>query len=188
MENENTLYTVTVYSENQVGLLSAITSIFTRRSINIWSLTVSASSIKDVHKFTIATYATPEKIKAVVKQIEKRVDVIKAFYYTNDEIHYREIALYKIGTEKLLEFNLLESILHKHHARIIEMNKTYTILQKTGHCDDTLALYEDLSKIGEVLQFVRSGRVAVTKGDHELVDEFLAEREIERLAIENRKQ
>jgi len=188
MENETVLYTVTVYSENQVGLLSAISSIFTRRSINIWSLTVSASSIKDVHKFTIATYATPEKIKAVVNQIEKRVDVIKAFYYTNDQILYREIALYKIGTEKLLEFNLLEGILHKHHARILEMNKTYTVLQKTGHCEDTLSLYQDLSKIGEVLQFVRSGRVAVTKDDHELVDEFLAEREVERIALERKNQ
>ena len=107
MENEITLYTVTVYSENQVGLLSAISSIFTRRSISIWSLTVSASSIEGVHKFTITTHTTLPKIQAVVKQIEKRVDVIKAFYYTNDQIIHREVALYKVETDMLLESNKL---------------------------------------------------------------------------------
>ncbi|MCR5003258.1 MAG: acetolactate synthase small subunit [Bacteroidales bacterium] len=187
MENENTLYTVTVYTENQVGLLSAISSIFTRRSLNIWSLTVSASSIKDVHKFTITTHTTSEKIAAVVKQLEKRVDVIKAFFYTNDDIVYREVALYKVETCNLLESNALEDLLLKFNARILEMNKVFTVLQKTGHCEDTVALYEALKKLGPVLQFTRSGRVAVTKGDHELVDEFLAEREIERKKIEMNK-
>lgn len=189
MENETTLYTVTVYSENQVGLLSAISSIFTRRSINIWSLTASASSIEGVHKFTITTHTTKENISAVVKQIEKRVDVIKAFFYTNDEIIYREVALYKVETENLLESNALETLLSKHHARIVEMNKHFTVVQRTGHCEDTLELYKALSKIGKVLQFVRSGRVAVTLSDHELVDEFIAEREAERLRMQaNRNQ
>ena len=187
MENEVTLYTVTVYSENQVGLLSAISSIFTRRSINIWSLTVSASSIEGVHKFTITTHTTPEKIQAVVKQVEKRVDVIKAFYYTNEDIVYREVALYKVETEPLLENNLLESIISHHHARIVEMNRLFTVIQKTGHCEDILELYKDLNSIGKVLQFVRSGRVAVTRGDHELVDEFLIEREAERKRLEMNK-
>jgi len=180
MENEISLYTVTVYSENQVGLLSAISSIFTRRSINIWSLTVSASSIENVHKFTIATHTTKTKIEAVVKQIEKRVDVIKAFYYENDEIVYREVALYKVPTSILLESNNIEQIISKHHARIIEMNNNFTVVQKTGHCEDTLQLYKDLSELGNVLQFVRSGRIAVTRSEHEFVDEFLAKREAQR--------
>ncbi|MCQ2147928.1 MAG: acetolactate synthase small subunit [Bacteroidales bacterium] len=184
MEMEkDTMYTVTVYSENQVGLLSAISSIFTRRSLNIWSLTVSASSTPGVHKFTIASETTEDRISAVVKQIERRVDVIKAFYYKNDEIVYREIALYKVETAPLLESNALESLISKHHARIIEMNNNFTVLQKTGHCEDTLELYNDLKNMGKVLQFVRSGRVAVTKSDHEFVDEFLAEREEERKRI-----
>ena len=185
MENEITLYTVTVYSENQVGLLSAISSIFTRRSISIWSLTVSASSIEGVHKFTITTHTTLPKIQAVVKQIEKRVDVIKAFYYTNDQIIHREVALYKAETDMLLESNKLESLINRHHPRILEMNKKFTVIEKTGHCDETLQLYEDLSKMGKVLQFVRSGRVAVTLDEHEFVDEFLAGREIVRKQIEN---
>lgn len=176
MASDNEMYTVTVYSENQVGLLSAISSIYTRRSINIWSLSASASSIEGVHKITISSRSSRKKIDAVVAQIEKRVDVIKAFVYSNDEIIYREVALYKVETDPLLDDNALEGIVSKHHARIIEMNRTYTVLQKTGHCDETMTLYKDLMRISNVLQFTRSGRVAVTRSDHELVDEFLSRR------------
>ena len=83
-EEEITLYTVTVYSENQVGLLNQVSIIFTRRNLNIWSLSVSASAIEGVHKFTITSRTTKSQIEKVVKQIEKRIDVLKAFYYTNE--------------------------------------------------------------------------------------------------------
>ncbi|MCF0175415.1 MAG: acetolactate synthase small subunit [Bacteroidales bacterium] len=182
---EDKLYTVTVYSENQVGLLSAISSIFTRRSINIWSLSVSASSIPGVHKFTIATRTFLPKIQAVVKQIEKRIDVIKAFYYTNEDIVYRELALYKVNTEKLLENSRVEEIISRYNAMIVEMNTHFTVLQMTGHCDETMELCDALRSVTDVYQFVRSGRVAVTRADREYVDEFLEERELVRRSIEN---
>ena len=77
---DKTLYTVTVYSENQVGLLNQISIIFTRRRLNIESLSVSASAIEGVHKFTITTWSDLDTIIKVVKQIEKKIDVLKAFY------------------------------------------------------------------------------------------------------------
>ena len=94
---DKTLYTVTVYSENQVGLLNQISIIFTRRRLNIESLSVSASAIEGVHKFTITTWSDLDTIIKVVKQIEKKIDVLKAFYYTDDEIVYQEVALYKVA-------------------------------------------------------------------------------------------
>ena len=75
------LYTVTAYSENQVGLLNQIATIFTRRRLNIESLSVSASAIEGVHKFTITTYSDEETVSKLVKQIEKKVDVLRSFYY-----------------------------------------------------------------------------------------------------------
>jgi acetolactate synthase I/III small subunit len=80
------LYTVTVYTENMVGLLNQIAIIFTRRHINIETLTVSKSSLPGIHKFTITVETDAELIGKVIKQIEKRIDVLKAFYYTNDEV------------------------------------------------------------------------------------------------------
>ena len=99
---EQTLYTITVFTENRVGLLNQISIIFTRRKINIESLSVSPSSIKGVHKFTITAYTDLDTIQKLTKQIEKRIDVLRAYFYTDDEIVYQEIALFKVPTEKLL--------------------------------------------------------------------------------------
>ena len=67
---ETKLYTVTVFSENTVGLLNQITIIFTRRALNIETLSVSPSALKGIHKFTITLYTTKEIVEKVVKQID----------------------------------------------------------------------------------------------------------------------
>jgi len=92
-------YTVTVFSENHIGLLNRITIIFTRRHINIESLTVSSTEIRGIHRFTIVIEQTEEEVIKVVSQIEKLPDVLRAEWYLNDELIYREIALYKLKIE-----------------------------------------------------------------------------------------
>ena len=171
-----TLYTVTVYSENQVGLLNQISIIFTRRQLNIESLSVSGSAIEGVHKFTITTYSDRETMEKLVKQIEKRIDVLRAFFYTDDEIIFQEVALYKVPTDKLLDDRSIEDLIRKHNARILEVNRTYTVIEKSGHPDETQSLFEELSRY-DVMQFVRSGRVAITKSTVEHVSIFLQEQQ-----------
>ena len=173
---QQTLYTVTVYSENQVGLLNQISFIFTRRQPNIESLSVSGSAIEGVHKFTITTYSDRETMEKLVKQIEKRIDVLRAFFYTDDEIIFQEVALYKVPTDKLLDDRSIEDLIRKHNARILEVNRTYTVIEKSGHPDETQSLFEELSRY-DVMQFVRSGRVAITKSTVEHVSIFLQEQQ-----------
>ncbi|MDR0972498.1 MAG: acetolactate synthase small subunit [Prevotellaceae bacterium] len=163
---EKKLYTLIVHSENIAGILNQVTTIFTRRQLNIESLNVSASSIKGIHKYTITTCTDEETIIKVTKQIEKRIDVVKANYFTDEQIIFREIALYKIPTAELLASNRIESIISQHNARILEVNETYTVLQKSGTSEETAALYYDLAEI-KISQFVRSGRVAITKSHSE---------------------
>ncbi len=171
---EKQLFTVTVFSENQVGLLNQISIIYTRRCLNIESLSVSPSSIEGVHKFTITTWSDRETMEKVVKQIEKRIDVLKSFLYTDDEIVYQEIALYKVPTARLLDETKLEVIIRRHNARILEITSDYTVIEKTGHSDETEALFEEL-KHYDIRQFVRSGRVAITKSPLEYVTMFIEE-------------
>ena len=173
---QQTLYTVTVYSENQVGLLNQISIIFTRRQLNIESLSVSGSAIEGVHKFTITTYSDRETMEKLVKQIEKRIDVLRAFFYTDDEIIFQEVALYKVPTDQLLDDRSIEDLIRKHNARILEVNRTYTVIEKSGHPDETQSLFEELSRY-DVMQFVRSGRVAITKSTVEHVSLFLQEQQ-----------
>ena len=149
---DKTLYTIIVHSENFAGLLNQVTAVFTRRQINIESLNVSASSIKGVHKYTITAWTDKDTIEKVTKQITKKIDVLQAHYFTDDEIYQHEIALYKV-------------------------NSVFSIVEKNGMSEEITNLYEELSALECVLQFVRSGRVAITTSCFERVNEYLADRE-----------
>ncbi|MFA6780215.1 MAG: acetolactate synthase small subunit [Paludibacteraceae bacterium] len=176
MENENIkLYTVTVFSENRVGLLNQITIIFTRRRLNIETLSVSPSALKGIHKFTITTYSDADTIEKVVKQIDKRVDIIKAFFNTDEDLVYQEIALYKIATDQLLNLGSFEEMIRNYNIRILEINDTCVVLEKTGHYEETQSLFSELSQKVNVLQFIRSGRVAINKSKIERLSDVLAE-------------
>lgn len=170
---EKTLYTITVFSENTVGLLGQITIIFTRRALNIETLSVSPSAIKGIHKFTITVFTTQDVVEKVVKQIDKRIDILKAYYNTDDDLVHQEIALYKVPTDKLLEMGSFEEIIRKYHIRILDMNTDFVVLQKAGHYAETQQMFEELSETIGVLQFIRSGRVAITKSKVERLTDML---------------
>lgn len=177
-------YTITAFSENHIGLLNRITIIFTRRLVNIESLTVSQSAIKGIHKFTIVVFEDEDRVKKVVSQIEKQVEVLKAFYHPDHDIVHQEIALYKVPTEELLKSNTLEQTIRRYNARILEVMPEYTVIEKTGHKEETQELFDQLSEYG-VKQFTRSGRVAVTKLNEELLSNYLREVEANEIAMQN---
>jgi len=176
---ETTLYTVTVYTENMVGLLNQIAIIFTKRHINIESLTVSKSSLPGIHKFTITVEADKDQIVKVVRQIEKRIDVLKAYVYTDEDVIFQEVALYKIPTDSLLDNPEIEMLMRNSNARIIEVNRTYAVIELSGNTDDTQHLFDELNKY-KVSQFVRSGRVAITRSTQERLSDYLIEIEKKR--------
>ena len=161
------LYTVIIFSENTVGLLNQITIIFTRRQLNIETLSVSPSAIRGIHKFTITTFADED-------MIDKRVDILKAYYNTDEDLVFQEIALYKLSTDLFLKMGTVEELIRKYNARILEMNETCVVLEKSGHYDETQALFRELSDSIGVLQFIRSGRIAITKSKVERLSDMLS--------------
>lgn len=168
------LYTVIIFSENSVGLLNQITVIFTRRQLNIETLSVSPSAIKGVHKFTITTFATEDMMDKVVKQIDKRVDILKAYYNTDEDLVHQEIALYKLSTEAFIKMKGVEDMVRRYNARVLEINEDIVVLEKTGHYAETQALFNELSETIGVLQFIRSGRIAITKSKVERLSDMLS--------------
>ncbi|WP_304218586.1 acetolactate synthase small subunit [Phocaeicola plebeius] len=177
MNSNKTLYTIIVHSENIAGILNQITAVFTRRQINIESLNVSASSIKGVHKYTITCWTTPNVIDKVVTQIEKKIDVIQAHYFTDKEIFQREVAMYKVATPEFQANPEASKVIRRYSAHIVEVNPTFSIVEMVGMSDDITSLYQELKQLNCVLQFVRSGRIAVSTSCFERVNEYLAHRE-----------
>ena len=171
------LYTLLVYSENIAGILNQITAVFTRRQVNIESLNVSASSIKDIHKYTITAWSDEEQIIKITKQIEKKIDVVKANYYVDTELFIHEIALYKISTPILLENPEISRTSRKHNARMMEVNPTYSTVLLAGLTDEIVDLYKQLDDFGCLLQYTRSGRIAVTRSHEELVSDLIKDAE-----------
>lgn len=155
-------FTLTIFCENKTGLLSRVVSVITRRHYNIESLTGSPSAIEGIFRFTIVVNVSHEQVRKLVGQIEKQIDVLKVFYYTNEEIIYQEVALYKIPIEVFYGSNSVEKIVRKHNARVLAIEKEYIVIEKTGHLQDTEDLLNEFKKLG-IFEFVRSGRVAIVK-------------------------
>ena len=178
MEQDTTkLYTFLIYSENVPGLLSQISAVFTRRQVNIESLNVCASSTPGAHKYTITAYCDEHTAQMLTAQIEKRIEVMQANYYTDDEVFINETALFKISTPIMLKNRDVSRKVRFHDARIVEVNSTYAVVEKTGITKDILSLFDELQKLECVLQFVRSGRIGITKSRTEPLDTFLSARE-----------
>ena len=155
-------YNISVFTENSVGMLNRITIIFTRRHINIESITASESEIDGIHRYTIVVKEPKEVVRKVVSQIEKQIEVVKAFYHADDEVVYQEIALYKLPTKMIASGGDAERIVRAHHARILTIESDFTILEKTGYPEEIKDLFNELKPFG-LLEFVRSGRVAISK-------------------------
>ncbi|MDR1672897.1 MAG: acetolactate synthase small subunit [Bacteroidales bacterium] len=179
MENK-ILYTVTIFSENTVGLLNQVTAVFTRRQLNIETLSVSPSAIEGIHKFTITAFSDRETIEKVVLSIDKKVDVLKSYYNTDEELIHQEIAMYKLSTPEFLQQVSVEQFIRKHSAIILDINQDTLVIEKTGHYGETQALFNELNEKVRVLQFIRSGRIAITRSKTERLSDMLAEIEEKR--------
>jgi len=167
-------YTITVYTENHIGLLNRIAIIFSRRKINIDSLNTSPSEIPGIHRFNIVIDETEDVIQKLVRQIEKQVEVLKAYYNTNEEIIWQEMALYKVPTSEIAEKALVERLLREHGANAVVIRNDYTVFETTGHREETEKLIKVLEPFG-LIEFVRSARIAIiknSKGFHEKLQEF----------------
>ena len=172
-----TLYTLIIYSENYAGILNQITAVFTRRQVNIESLNVCASSTPGVHKYTITCYCKREMAEMLCKQIERKIDVLQANCFVDDEIFILETSLLKLSTPMVLADKEISRIVRRYAARIVEVNPTFTTVEKTGITDDILNFFRELNSLDCVLQFVRSGRIAITKSCIERLDAYLTKRE-----------
>jgi len=155
-------FTVSILSDDKPGLLNHVTIIFTRRKLNISAINVSETEVEGVSRYTIVVSTTRNKVEKVVKQIRKLVEVLGAFVYEEEEIYYQEIALYKVPTKSFLNNNKIESLVRNNGARILVIEAEHIVIEKTGHKIETSAMLEKLKPYG-VLEFVRSGRVAISK-------------------------
>lgn len=167
-------YTITVYTENSIGMISRIAIIFSRRKINIESLNTSPSEVHGIHRFTIVITESEEVVRKLCRQIEKQVEVLKAYYNTNDEVIWQEQALYKVPTSVVAEKAPIERLLRKYGAHAVVIRNDYTVFETVGHREEIDKLTEALAEYN-LIEFVRSARIAIIKdseGFHKKLKQF----------------
>ena len=186
-------FTITVYTENQVGLINRIAIIFSRRKINIESLNTSPSEVEGIHRFTILINETEDVVKKLVRQLEKQVEILRAFYNTDEEVIWQEMALYKVTTNEVIDNLKVERLLREFGARAVAIRQDYTVFETTGHREEIDRLVKKFEPHG-LIEFVRSARIAIIKdsngfhgrlkdfeykdpGEEVMENEFLSENE-----------
>ncbi|MDX5583731.1 MAG: acetolactate synthase small subunit [Aureibaculum sp.] len=158
---EKQIYTISIYTENNIGILNRLSAIFLKRHINIESMTVSKSEIENVHRFTFVVKMTENNIRKIIGQLQKQIEVIKAYYHTEDEIIYHETALFKISAEHLYDEKIQDKLKFR-RAHIIAITENYFVIEASGLKIDIDRMYNKLKPYG-LMQFVRSGRIAISR-------------------------
>lgn len=169
-----TQFTLSVFTENVIGMITRLSVILTRRQIEIESITACECEVEGICRYTIVVSCSEEQAKKIAKQMEKQVEVFMAFAHPNEETVFREIALYKLPLEKLN--GKLELILRKHNASVVALEPSFAIVEKTGHEEEVAELFHELKNFG-VLEYARSGRVAISKPMKPLIN-YLNEKEM----------
>jgi len=154
-------YIVIAFTENQIGVLNRITALYLRRKINIESLKVSESSIKGISMFVISAFTTQEIIEKLVRQLRNIIEVIQVEYYSDDELITQEIALYKISSKIVRESGTVDMLIRSWNARIIEMNPSFVVVEKTGTREEIENLRAELESRKILQEFTRSGSVVL---------------------------
>lgn len=166
-------YIITVFTENRVGVLGRITSIFTRRKINIESLKVSETPVKGISMFTIHAFTTEDTACRILSGIERIIEVLRADRYRADELTMQQIALYKVSPELFKGGG--EACLREHQARVVEIDPDYVVLERTGTGEEIDDLRNYLSERGMLLQFTHSENIVlhdatVEDALHDMID------------------
>lgn len=167
-------YTITIYTENAVGMIGRISNIFSRRKINIESLNTSPSEVDGIHRFTILITESEEVVAKLCRQIEKQVEVLKTYHNTNDELIWQEQALYKVPTSVVNEKVYAERLLREYGATAVVIRPDYIVFETAGHREEIDKLTQELTKYG-LIEFVRGARIAIIKdsaGFHEKLKQF----------------
>ena len=148
--------TFRVWAINRPGVLLRLTTMFTRRKVNIESLTVSQTAQQELSHFTILVKMEWQEVEKLARKIQEIVDVKRVAISKDNEIHYRDIALYRIDPK---ERERAFALAFEFRARLVEDAEEFLLFEKSGEEKEIDTLHSRFSPLG-LLEFVRSGRVA----------------------------
>ncbi len=156
-------HTISVLVENQAGVLARIAGLFARRGFNIDSLAVGVTDDERVSRITIVADGDDYTLEQIEKQLNKLIDVIKVKTLQSDSIVSRELVLIKVGCTAKQRAEIM-SIVEIANGKISDISQN-TMTIELSDSKENLRNYEELLRPYGIKEIVRTGTIALQKGD-----------------------
>ncbi len=159
-------HTISVLVENNFGVLSRVSGLFSGRGYNIFSLTVSPTHDPKISKMTIITKGDDAIIEQIDKQLNKLVEVIKVIDLTGENFIEREMVLVKVATTPANRSDIVQ-IVELFNGQIITVHSNELGMEISGtprQIDNFIELVRDYG----IIEIARSGRVAISENEGSL--------------------
>ncbi len=156
------LYTISAFTENSPGVLHRLVTTFTKRKVNIESLTVSETERHGVSRFTISVLVDEDLIKTIVKQIDRIIEVREVFAFRDEDLIFKELAFIRVSAGSAADKIKIEEDARRYGARVIQAEEDSVVVEATGRADQIKLLYGTLEPHG-IEEFIQSGRIAICK-------------------------
>lgn len=156
-------HTLSVYVNNQPGVLARIAQVFSRRAYNIDSLVVSRGRDAAFSRMTIGVSGDPTILDQIIKQVNKLIDVIHCYEHTEGDAVMKELVLIKVVCDPAQRTEILQIVDH-FGGKTVDMTETSIITMITGDTDKVDAAMRLLSSY-EIIETVRTGKVVMARGE-----------------------
>lgn len=157
-----TKHTISILVENESGVLTRVTSLFSGRGYNIESLCVAETLDPTVSKMTIVTSGNEAVIEQIVKQLNKLVSTIKVVDLTESKFIDRELALVKVNAEEKHRAEILR-IVDIFRGKVVDVGTKTLVVEVTGDEEKIDAIVNLLRPMG-IKDIARTGRIAMARG------------------------
>lgn len=174
MPARSTHHTIVALVEDKPGVLNRIASKWRQRGFNIESLAVGHSEIPGLSRMTFIVDGAKHDVDQVTKQLFKVIEVVNITDITSEEVVARELALIRVSADTTTRASILE-IVDMFRAKVIDVAVDSLVVEVTGNEDKIEAIYELLLPFG-VLELMRTGRIAMTRGGHDNAGDFASHR------------
>ncbi len=155
-------HVLSILSENKPGVLARIAGLFARRGFNIESLAVGPTDDPSISRFTLTVDGAAHPIDQVTKQLHKLVNVIKIRDLEPSGTVARELALFKISADDNARAQIMQ-FTEIFRGNVVDVSKRSVTIEVTG-TDDKIEAFEQMVRPFGLIEMVRTGEIAVSRG------------------------
>jgi acetolactate synthase-1/3 small subunit len=161
MENNKQRHTIGILVQNRPGVLARVVGLLSGRGFNIENITAAETNEPGITRITLVTSGDRRVLSQIVKQINKLVDTLKVFDFSETEFVDREMALIKVRAEEQTRAEVLR-IVDIFRAKVVDVSPQFYTLEVTGNDSKISAIIELLSQIG-IVEIARTGKAALAR-------------------------